>query len=78
MVGDSRTAHIHQRGNIYHTFFTVAQKPEDTDTVSVSKLLKYFRRRLKIFRRGYLLRKAFYLLAMIVGQRTFFHKIPLF
>ena len=47
VVGDGRTAHLHHSGKVDHTFFAVAQKPEDTDAAAVAKLLEKLGNRLK-------------------------------
>ena len=40
VVGHGRTAHIHQGGQIDHTFFTMAQQPKDPDPGGIGQLLE--------------------------------------
>ena len=43
MMGDRRTAHAYHGGDIDDTFLSVAQDPEDTDTVPVAELFENIR-----------------------------------
>ena len=73
MVGYGGAAHIHQGGNIDHTFLAVAQKPENPQTASVAELFKNIGRNLKVFQSGHFLKGMFDVLSMIVRQSRFRH-----
>lgn len=52
MVGDGRTAHAHQRGNIENAFLPVTENIEKFHPHRIAELLQHFRDFLKILTGG--------------------------
>ena len=68
MVAHSRAGHAHHGRKIDHTFFAMAEQPENTDAVAVGQLFEDLSDRLKIAGLGHLLEGAAGKLSVIVGQ----------
>ena len=68
MVAHSRAGHAHHGREIDHTFFAMAEQPENTDAVAIGQLFEDLSDRLKIAGLGHLLEGAAGKLSVIVGQ----------
>ena len=76
VVGDGRTAHIHHGGEIYDTFLTVAQQPEELYPAAVVQLAQQLGYQLKCRARGAAGRHLLGGMPVVVGQLVLFHCHP--